>query len=103
MFTVQQGQHKSVWINTLFDLAGGRMQYVFFVADVMVSTVDVRLTSVDPSTTSVDVTYLRTAPDTSANEELQALGQNDRKKGPQWQEAIETYLREQRKFRLSTL
>ena len=67
VFTVQYGHHKSVWINTLFDVAAGRMQYVSFVADAMVSTVDVRLTSVDPSTTSVDVTYVRTALDTSAD------------------------------------
>jgi hypothetical protein len=96
VFTVQHGHHKSVWINTLFDLAGGKMQYVSFVADVMVSTVDVRLTSVDPSTTSVDVTYARTALDSSANEDVQALGQSDRQKGPRWQETIETYLRQQR-------
>ncbi len=96
VFTVQRGHHKSVWINTLFDVAGGRMQYVSFVADAMVSTVDVRLASVDPSTTSVEVTYVRTALDTSANEEVQALGQSDRQAGSHWQEAIETYLREQR-------
>lgn len=96
VFTVQHGHHKSVWINTLFDLAGGRMQYVSFVADAMVSTVDVRLTSVDPSTTSVEVTYVRTALDTSVNDEVQAHGQSDRQSGPHWQEAIETYLREQR-------
>jgi hypothetical protein len=96
VFTVQHGQHKSVWINTLFDVAAGRMQYVSFVADVMVSTVDVRLTSVDPLTTSVDVTYVRTALDASAEEEVQALGQSDRQKGSHWQDAIETYVREQR-------
>jgi len=96
VFTVQQGHHKSVWINTLFDVAGGRMQYVSFVADAMVSTVDVRLASVDPSTTSVEVTYARTALDASANDEVQALGQGDGQKGPHWQQAIEIYLREQR-------
>jgi hypothetical protein len=44
----------------------------------------------------VDVTYVRTALDTSANEKVQALGQGDRQKGPHWQKTIETYLREQR-------
>ncbi len=96
VFAVQHGHHKSVWINTLFDVASGRMQYVSFIADAMVSTVDVRLTSADPSTTSVEVTYVRTALDVSANEEVQALGQSDRQKGPQWQDAIETYLSERR-------
>ncbi len=28
VFTVQHGPHKSVWVNTVFDPAAGRMQYV---------------------------------------------------------------------------
>ena len=43
----------------------------------------------------MEVTYVRTALDVSANEEVQALGQSDRLEGPHWQEAIETYLRGQ--------
>ncbi len=97
VFAVQHGHHKSVWVNTVFDLAGGRMQYVSFVPDIVVSVVDVRLSSVDPSTTSVEVTYVRTALDSSANEEVRALGQSDRQKGPLWEADIETYLKEQRK------
>jgi hypothetical protein len=93
VFTVQQGHRKSVWITTLFDVANGRMQYVSFVPDVRVSTVDVQLTSVDPSTTRVEVTYVRTALDASANAEVQALGQSDRQEGAHWQEAIKTCLR----------
>ncbi|MGO8731857.1 MAG: hypothetical protein ACLQVM_03580 [Terriglobia bacterium] len=94
VFTIQKGHHKSVWITTLFDVANGRIQYVSFEPDVKVSTVDVRLTSVEPSTTSVEVTYVRTALDASANDEVQALGQRDhRQEGIHWQEAIETCLK----------
>ena len=93
VFTIQRGGRKSVWITTLFDVANGRMQYVSFVPDVRVSTVDVQLTSVNPSTTRVEVTYVRTALDASANAEVQALGQSDRQEGEHWQEAIETCLR----------
>jgi hypothetical protein len=96
VFTVQQGERKSVWVNTRFDVDGGRMQYVSVVPGIRASTVDVRLTAVDASTTSVEVTYVRTALDGSANEEVEALGQSDRQEGPHWQEAIETYLRGQR-------
>ena len=96
VFTVQQGHHKSVWINTLFDVARGRMQYVSFVADAMVSTVDVQLTAVDPLTTSVEVRYVRTALNASANDEVQGLGKSDRQRGRHWQDAIDTYLRERR-------
>ncbi len=95
VFTVQQSNRKGVWVTTRFDVKRGRMQYVSVVPGVRASTVDVRLTAVDASTTSVEVTYVRTALDGSANEEVQALGQSDRQEGPHWQEAIETYLRAQ--------
>jgi hypothetical protein len=96
VFTVQQGKHSSVWVATLFDLAGGKMQYVSVVPGIRVSIVDVQLTARDASTTSVEVRYARTALDVSANEEVQTLGENDRREGPHWQEAIESYLRGQR-------
>ena len=92
VFTLQQGAQKSVWINTRFDVEGGRMQYVSFVPETLVSTVDVCLTTLDPSTTSVEVTYARTALDAAANEQVRALGESDRGKGPQWQQAIESHL-----------
>jgi hypothetical protein len=42
---------------------------------------------------SVEVTYGRTALDSSANDKVQALGRSDRQEGPHWQEAIEACLR----------
>lgn len=96
VFTVQQGKHESVWVNTLFDLAGGRMQYVSVVPGVRLSIVDVQLTARDAATTRVEVRYVRTALDVSANEEVQTLGERDRQEGPHWQEAIEGYLRGRR-------
>jgi hypothetical protein len=92
VFTIQHGPHKSVWVNTMFDPAAGRMQYVSLIPETMVSTVDVRLTAVDPSSTSVEVTYARTALDTAANDEVETLGKRDRESGPEWQQAIESCL-----------
>ncbi|HTX39575.1 MAG TPA: hypothetical protein VME43_31365 [Bryobacteraceae bacterium] len=92
VFTVQQGAQKSVWVNTRFDVEGGRMQYVSFVPETLVSTVEVCLTPLAPSRTGVEVTYSRTALDASANERVEALGASDREKGPHWQDAIERYL-----------
>jgi hypothetical protein len=92
VFTVQHGPHKSVWVNTIFDPAGGRMQYVSFVPDTLVFTVDVRLTALDPSTTSVEVTYVCTALGVTANDDVRALGMSDRENGPHWQQAIESRL-----------
>jgi hypothetical protein len=92
VFTIQHGPHKSVWINTLFDPSAGRIQYVSFIPETLVSTVDVRLTAVDLSNTSVKVTYARTALDAAANDEVEALGKRDRESGPEWQQAIEKCL-----------
>ncbi len=96
VFTVQYGPHTSLWVNTLFDPDGGRMQYVSFVPGVHVSTVDVRLTPVDSSSTSVEVTYVRTALDAGANAEVETMGKSDRESGPHWQQEIEKCLTSQR-------
>jgi hypothetical protein len=92
VFTIQHGPHKSVWVNTLFDPSAGLMQYVSFIPETLVSTVDVRLTAVNLSSTSVKVTYARTALDAAANDEVEALGKRDRESGPEWQQAIEKCL-----------
>jgi hypothetical protein len=47
VFTVQHGPHTSVWVNTIFDPAGGRMQYASFAPERLVFTVDVQLTALD--------------------------------------------------------
>jgi len=96
VFTVQNGPHRSVWVNTLFDPEGGRMQYVSFVPGIHVFTVDVRLTPVDSSSTSVEVTYVRTALDVGANEDVETMGKSDRESGPHWQQEIERCLTAQR-------
>ena len=96
VFTVQNGPHKSLWVNTLFDPEGGRMQYVSFVPGVHVFTVDVRLTPLDSSSTSVEVTYVRTALDVGANEDVETMGKSDRESGPHWQQEIERCLTSQR-------
>jgi hypothetical protein len=92
VFTVQHGPHKSVWVNTLFDTAGGRMQYVSFIPEALVSTVDVRLFPLDAASTRVEVTYVRTALNITANEEVQAMGKSDAQSGPDWQQSIEKCL-----------
>ena len=96
VFTVQHGPHKSVWVNTLFDPEGGRMQYVSFVPDTLVSTIDVRLTVLNSVSTGVEVTYARTALDAAANDHVQAMGKSDRESGPHWQQAIESCLATER-------
>jgi hypothetical protein len=97
VFTVQHGPHRSVWVNTLFDPLGGRMQYVSFIPDALVFTVDVHLSTLTPSTTEVEVTYVRTALDATVNEDVVAMGKSDGESGPHWQQAIEGCLAAERK------
>jgi hypothetical protein len=92
VWTIKHGPFNSVWVNTLFDVPGGRMQYVAIMGDHLVMTVDVRVTAVASSHTAVEVTYTRTALDPSANEDVQKLGESDRMSGPEWQRGIESAL-----------
>jgi hypothetical protein len=92
VFTVQHGPHTSVWVNTVFDLTGGRMQYVAFIPGAVLSVIDVHLTPVDASHTTIEVTYARTALDPDANDDVTAMGADDRDSGPGWQHSIEACL-----------
>jgi hypothetical protein len=96
VFTVQHGDHRSVWVNTRFDLEAGRMQYVVVLPDLLVSTIDVALHAIDATHTRVDVTYIRTALRPEANEHVVAMGRHDREQGPDWERSIKTYLATQR-------
>ena len=93
VFTVQHGEHTSVWVNTVFDLAAGRMQYVAVIPDAMTFTVDVKLTAASASLTKVDVTYTRTALDAAVNDDMAAMGARDRENGPYWEKEIEGALK----------
>ena len=41
VFTVHHGPVTAVWVNTLFDLNARHFQYVYFIPDIMVTTIDV--------------------------------------------------------------
>jgi hypothetical protein len=92
VWTVKHGPFNSIWVNTLFDVPGGRMQYVAIIGEQLALTVDVHVAAMSPSRTAVEVTYARTALDPSANADVQALGESDRTSGPEWQRGIESSL-----------
>jgi len=89
VFTVQHGQSRSVWVNTQYDPAGGRMQYVYVIPDAMVCVIDVHVTRVDAMHTAVDVTYTRTALAPEHNEAIAHLSQKDAQNGPEWRQYVE--------------
>jgi len=89
VFTLPHGQISSVWVNTRYDSAAGRMQYVYIIADAMVCVIDVAVTAVDPMHTLVDVTYTRTALAPEHNEGIVHLSQQDAQSGPEWRQHVE--------------
>ncbi|MFL6426853.1 MAG: hypothetical protein ACJ71S_01315, partial [Acidobacteriaceae bacterium] len=92
VFTIRHGEHSAVWVNTHFDVEAGRMQYVYVLGDLLVTTIDVRLHAIDPAHTKVEVTYIRTALRPEAGEHVIAMGKHDREQGPVWERKINTYL-----------
>lgn len=92
VFTVRHAHGKSVWVNTAFDVPGMHFQYVYFIADKLVTTIDVRFTPLDAQNTRVHVTYARTALTAAANKHVQSMADGDKKAGSEWQSAIDKYL-----------
>ena len=68
------------------------MQYVYVLADLLATTIDVRLHAMDAAHTRVDVTYARTALRPEADEHVLSLGKHDSEQGKEWAEAINAYL-----------
>jgi hypothetical protein len=99
VFTLRHGERTAVWVNTVFDLRGGRMQYVYVLSDLLVTTIDVRLHAMDPGHTRADVTYVRTALRPEANEHVVAMGKHDREQGPIWEGKINIYLQQRGRSR----
>ena len=95
VFQVNHGHHDSTWVNTAFDLEHGHVQYVYFIADTLVTRIDLHLRQSDATTTHVNVAYERTALNAAANDHVREMGEADRKNGPEWSAEIERYLNRQ--------
>jgi len=92
VFTIQRGDRKAVWVNTLFDLDTGRFQYVYFMPELMVTVIDVRLQRDGADSTKVNVVYTRTALTAEGNEHVSSMIAVDKKAGKEWEQAIDDYL-----------
>jgi hypothetical protein len=92
VFTVPHGTHQSIWVNTIYDVKGGRMQYVTIIPNVVATVIDVRLSQRTSSETAVEVTYTRTALNPEANEDVRSLSRHDAEAGPNWKQALEKSL-----------
>jgi len=91
VFRVQKGEHPSIWVNTVFDLPAGRVQYVYVLGELLVTRIDIRIKKSGDQKTDVSVTYERTALDQSANHHVQALAKEDAGSADEWQKTINAY------------
>lgn len=82
----------NVWVNTIYDLGQGHIQYVYFTGEAMVTLIDIRIERLTPNTTKATVVYERTALQPEANDHVNQLADHDKTKGPHWEAAIHTYL-----------
>ncbi len=91
VFTVAHGPYWVPWVNTEFDLAGGRVQYVYMIPDTLVTVITIRMTPLGDKT-HVAVEYDRTALNPQANDHVRQLAENDGKAGPEWEGQINGWL-----------
>lgn len=88
VFTVAHGHLHATWVNTVFDVESGHIQYVYVIPEAQAVVIDLHVRSIDASTTGVKVVYERTALDPSLNDHITELGRHDRESGPEWAREI---------------
>jgi len=92
VFRTLDGPHQGrLWINTVFDLANGHIQYVYVLNQAIVTRIDIHLARKGANETHVAVTYERTALAPSANDEVRKATKATAAYGPEWRDAIERY------------
>lgn len=91
VFKVAHGHKRAVWVNTAYDLAGGKIQYAYVVPDAMVTLITLRLTR-EGERTHVTVSYERTALDAELNGQVEEMAEEDGKAGPEWEREVNDWL-----------
>jgi hypothetical protein len=92
VFTIKHGPFNATWVTTVFDMEARHFQYVYFLPDLMVTTINVRFKPVDAASTQVKVIYTRTALTPAGNEHVTAMTDGDQNSGKEWLDAIDAYL-----------
>jgi hypothetical protein len=83
------------WVMTAFDPGKGRVQYVIFRDDLLITLLDIHLAAVDSTTTRVNVAYEWTALKPAANDHIRHMAEAHRTMGKHWEMAINGYLQAQ--------
>jgi hypothetical protein len=92
VFTVAHGSHlRAAWVNTMFDLQNGRIQYVYVIPDAMVTIIHLKLAPAGQQT-KVEVEYDRTALSAEADVHVRHMAEGDRRSGPEWEKQVNGWL-----------
>lgn len=91
VFTVGLGSKTAVWVNTCFDRAANRIQYVYFLPDAFVTVITLALRPMEQAT-RVEVVYERTALTPASNATVERLAATDKVSGPHWCRQVNQHL-----------
>lgn len=91
VFRVRHGDRSAVWVNTAFDRAARRIQYIYVIPDVVATVITLELMP-DRGSTNIDVVYERTALAEGANDTVRDMAARDRFAGMEWSQQINSYL-----------
>jgi hypothetical protein len=91
VFTVAHGPLQAIWVNTLFDPKGHRVQYVYVLPDHFVTRIAIELAP-QGAATHVAVTYERTALSEAADAVVRRMSEHDERAGEPWRAQIDAYL-----------
>jgi len=92
VFTVAHHHLQAAWLNTEFDLANGRIQYVSVIPDIMLTMITLKVKP-EGDRTHVEVEYDRTALTPDADARVREMAAQDRVSGPEWENQINQYLK----------
>ena len=92
VFSIHHGPYTATWVCTAFNLEARHIQYVYFVPELMVTTIDLHFKPVDGNKTAVNVVYARTAIASEGNAHVAAMSDADKNASVEWQQAIDEYL-----------
>lgn len=92
VFTIAHHHLTATWVNTEFDLANGRVQYVYVVPEIMLTVITLEVKP-EGDRTYVEVEYDRTALTPDADARVREMAAQDRVSGPEWENQINQYLK----------
>ena len=92
VFKISHELGPAVWVNTAFDKAAKRIQYVYVIPEVVATVISLHLVPSGHST-RVDVTNERTALSEAACDQVRDMAQADKAVGEEWSRQIDRHLR----------